>query len=158
MDDAFFVSGLQTFAALGGDGEKFVGGNGLFEAVAESFAFDKLHDQPEFAGVLDHVVHGSDIGVVEGGGALGFLEQALAVGGIGMRAGGHALDGDKALERGVFRAVDLSHAACAEALGNDEAADGGAGEGIRRSVSGSSRRGRLDLFCHGRSGRRILQF
>jgi hypothetical protein len=95
--------------------------------------------------------------MIEGGGTLGFLEQALAVGFGGVGIGGHALDGDKALERGVFRAVDLSHAAGAEAFGDYEAAYGGAGEGIGR-VSGNGRRRRLDLICHGRSACRVLQF
>ena len=44
--------------------------------------------------------------------------------------------------------VDLSHAASAEPLGDHEAADRGAGEGIRSRVGRSSRRGRLDLICH----------
>jgi hypothetical protein len=42
--------------------------------------FDVLHDQPEFAGVLDYIVDCADIGVVERGGALRFLEQTFAVG------------------------------------------------------------------------------
>ena len=72
---------------------------------------------------------------------------------------GHALDGDEALERGVFGAVDLSHAAGAEAPGDDEAADGGAGEGIGSRVGRNGRRGRLDLICPWtKSFRRILQF
>ena len=33
--------------------EEFVGGDGLLEAMAQGLAFDVLHDQPEFAGVLD---------------------------------------------------------------------------------------------------------
>jgi hypothetical protein len=95
VDDAFFVSGLQAFATLRGDGEKFFGGNGLREAMAQGLALDVLHHEPEFAGVLDHVVDRADVGVVEGGGALGFLEQAFAVGVGGVGVGSHALDGDK---------------------------------------------------------------
>ena len=87
MDDAFFVCGLQAFATLGSDGEEFLGGDGLVQAMAQGFAFDVLHDYPEFSGVFDDVVDGADIGMVQGGGALGFFEQAFAVGfrGFGLR-------------------------------------------------------------------------
>ena len=71
-----------------------------------------------------------------------------------LACGGHALDGDKALERGVFGAVDLSHASGAETPGDDEAADGGARRGHpQRSSFRSGHRGRLDLICHGRSAK-----
>lgn len=158
VNDAFFVGGLQSVAALSGDGEKFVGGDGPFEAMAEGFAFDELHHDPEFTGVFDDVVDGTDVWVIERGGTLGFFEQALAICFSGIRVRGHALDGHKALERGVFRAVNLSHAAGAEAPGNYEAAYGGAGEGIRGRVGRNIRRGRLDQICHRRSTRRISEF
>jgi hypothetical protein len=144
------VSGLEPFAALSRDGEEFVGGDGLLEMMAQGFAFDVLHHYPEFPGVLDDVVDGAYVRVIEGGGTLGFFEQAFPVGFSGFGTRGHALDGDEALEGGVFCAVDLSHAAGAEALGDYEAAYGGAGEGIRSRVGRMSRRGRLDLICHER--------
>ena len=106
--------------------------------------------------MLDYVKDGAEVGVVESGGALGFLEQAFAVGFSGPGVRRHALDGDKALQRGVFCAVNLSHAPRAQALGDHKAADSGAGEGIRSRVDTSSRRARLDLICHGRGARRIL--
>ena len=63
-------------------------GNGLFEAAAQGLAFNVLHDQPEFVGVLDHIVDGANDSVIESGGALRFFEQAFAVGigGVGVRA------------------------------------------------------------------------
>ena len=65
MDDGFFVGGLQAFAALGGDEEKFFRGDGSGEAMAEGLTFNVLHDDPEFAGVLDDVIDGADVGVIE---------------------------------------------------------------------------------------------
>jgi hypothetical protein len=91
VDDALVMSGLQSLATLGGDSKEVVSRNGPPEAVAQGLAFDVLHDKPEFAGVLDHVVDGAKIGVVEGGGALGFLEQALAVGISGLSVGAMCL-------------------------------------------------------------------
>ena len=58
VDDAFFMRGLQAFAALSGEGEEFFSGNRSFQAMAQGFAFDVLHYQPEFASMLDHVEHG----------------------------------------------------------------------------------------------------
>src|SRR5580700_11497831 len=101
--------------------------------------------------MLDHIVDCSNVGVVQRRGALRFLEQAFAVRNRGTGIGRHALDGDKALQRRVFRAVDLPHTAGAEALGDDEATDGGASQRIRRSIRRRGWRGRLDLLCHGRS-------
>ena len=51
--------------------------------------------------------------MVEGGGALPLVQEALAIGFAGGVLG--ALDGDKAAEGGVARAIDLAHAASAEA-------------------------------------------
>jgi hypothetical protein len=107
---------------------------GCGEAMAEGLAFDVLHHDPEFAGVLDDVVDGAHVRVIEGGGALGFLEQAFAVSVSGVGVRGHALDGDMALQRGVFRAVDLSHAASAETLGDGEASDSGARQSVLSGV------------------------
>ena len=45
---------------------------------------------------------------------MSFFEQAFAVGGGGVGLGSHALDGDMALQRGIFGAVDLAHAAGTE--------------------------------------------
>ncbi len=67
VNDAFFVRGLQSLAALSGNGEEFIGGDRLFKAVTQGLAFDVLHYYPKFAGVLDDVVDGAHVGMIEGG-------------------------------------------------------------------------------------------
>src|SRR5579863_4770673 len=61
--------------------------------------------------------------------------------------GSHALNGYMALERGVFRSVDLAHAASSEAAGNREAADCSARKSIGNLRIGC-RWGRVDGIFH----------
>src|SRR6202789_1856136 len=48
------------------------------EAGAQSFALDVLHDEIGFAAVGEDVIDGGDAGMVEGGGALSLMQEALA--------------------------------------------------------------------------------
>ena len=113
-------------------------GDGPGETGAQGFALDVLHDEVDFARVGEDVVDGGDAGVVERGGALAFVQEALAVGFGGGALG--ALDGDEAAKGGVARAVDLAHAAGAEAgldvkTAGENAVDSGKQPGARAQVT-----------------------
>ena len=85
---------------------------------------DQLHDEEGLALVLVHVVHGTDVGVVQGGGGTGFaLEplQALRVLGILL---GQELEGHAAAEPGVLGLVDDPHAAASQLLQRAVVGDG----------------------------------
>jgi len=93
--------------------------------------------------VLEDVIDTANVGMVQSGGALGFFEQAFAVGSGGVGLGRHALDGDKALSVVSSAPVNLSHAAGAEPPGDGKATDGGAGESIGSSIRTDRRWGVL---------------
>ena len=59
----------------------------------------------------------ADVGVIQGGGGLGFLEEPLR-GVVFGQVRGQELDGDGALEAWVSGLIDDAHAAAAE-LGDD---------------------------------------
>ena len=155
VDDAFFVRRLQTFTTLNGNREKLFPGNRRAEAMAKGFALNILHDQPKFAGVLQHIVDCAHVGMVERGGSLGFFEQPFAVRLSRLGVRGHALDGHMTFERGVFGGVNLPHAPGAKPPGDGKASDGGARQRVSEICIGWRWR-RLDLFVHEISFRRIL--
>ncbi len=87
----------------------------------QGIAGDQLHDDVVGAVVLDDVVNGGDLGVIEPGEHARFAAEALAGFLVGEHAGLEHFDGDIALEFFVARAVDDAHAAGAE-LGDDAVA------------------------------------
>ena len=111
MDDAGGVGGGEGVGDLGGvvddlgDAEAAAG-----DEFVEGAAGDELHDDDVHAGFVDDVMDGDDVGVVERGGGLGFLEEALAEGGIGGLVGAEDLEGDRAIELEVARFIHFAHA------------------------------------------------
>ena len=100
-------------------------GSGVDPAL-EAAAVDELHGHEHPLAVGPDVVDGDDVGVAELGHRLGLAqESALALGrGHGPGAAREQqLDGDLAVELGIVGGVDLPHAADAEPLEHDVAAD-----------------------------------
>ena len=64
----------------------------------------------------DDVVDGDDVGMVQRGGGLRFLDEAAAALGIARHFRRQHFDGDKAVEPRVLRLVDIAHAARAQLL------------------------------------------
>ncbi len=88
---------------------------------------DELHGEEDL--VVDHadVVDGDDVGVGDGGQQAGLAGEALAQARLVAHAGGaHQLEGDLAVELGVEGAVDHAHAARADGVDDDVAAESGA--------------------------------
>ena len=83
------------------------------QQVAQGLALHPFHDHEGHAGLMANVMDGQDIGMVQGRSRLGFLletTQTISIGEIGWED----LDRDPAIEAGIERAVDLTHAACPE--------------------------------------------
>ena len=117
MDDARAVGGGEGIGDLGavvddlGDAEAAAG-----DDIGESAAGDHFHDHDFGAIVGEDVVDGDDVGVIEGGGGLGFLHEAAAAVGIAGVIGAEDFEGDDAIELEVFGFIDLAYAAGANFL------------------------------------------
>jgi hypothetical protein len=113
---------------------------------AKGFAFQQLRDQIRRAVVSADVVHGEDVGVVEGAGGLRFDGEAAHPVGVGREGRAEHLEGHVALETGVAGAVDFAHSAFAKLRFNSIWTEAGANHARalsrhRRSPSRESRSG-----------------
>ena len=131
VDEAGGLGGGE--AAAGGDegGEDLApGAGGAAEPLTEGDAVDQLHGEEDLGASDADVVDGDDAGVGEAGHRLGLAEEAL--GGGAADVGADQLQGAPAVELRVVGGVDDAHAAGAEALEDEVAAEGGAaGEVVR---------------------------
>ena len=60
------------------------------------------------------IMHGENVGMIEGRNGTGFLLEAAQAIGIGGKGSGENFDGDDAIEAGVAGAINLAHTAGAE--------------------------------------------
>jgi hypothetical protein len=93
------------------------------DPVMQRTAGDELHHHEDFVVGGFDVVDGRDVGMVERGGRLRFLNEALLVIGVANVGGVEEFERDRALESGVNRFVDDAHAAFAELLDNSVVRD-----------------------------------
>ena len=115
MNDAATVGFVEAVGDLRAELQNLVEGEGaFFEALGEGLAFDALHDEIVDAILMADVVEHADVGMIEAGNSFGFAFETLFLHGIGRKMRGKNLDGDSAVEAGVARAIDFSHAAGAE--------------------------------------------
>jgi hypothetical protein len=129
MDDAFEVGGIESFGDLDGDAEEAIEFDRLsVDEVLESTAVKELHGDESAAVFFANVVDGADIGVVEGRGSFGFATEAFERLAVGREFLGKKFEGDEAIEAGVLRFVNHTHAATAEAFENAVVGDSGADE------------------------------
>ena len=82
--------------------------------VLEGDAVEELHDEEGAAVVLADVVDGADVGMIQGGGRLGFAAETLQRLGILREIFGEEFEGHEAAEARVLGLVDDTHAAAAE--------------------------------------------
>jgi hypothetical protein len=133
MDDAFGMSGIERVGDVHGEFEQCVEiERAAGDSVLERFAFEALHGDEGFAVFLADVVDGANIGVIEGGGGLGF---ALEPGeGLGIFGDGvwEEFQSDEAAQARVFAFVDDAHSAAAEFL--EDAVMGDCLAGFDRSI------------------------
>ena len=81
------------------------------QPVRERLAFEILEHQVVELAVAADVVDGADVRIVQRGNRARFLLEALPRFRIRRERAGEHLDGDRAIEPRVARAVDLAHAA-----------------------------------------------
>ena len=115
VDHPVAVRVLERVGRLAGDAERVLERE-LFlarEPVAEAFAFDEGHGEPELAGRLARVEHREDVRMLEPGGELDLAQEPLGAQRRG-ELGVQHLERDGAVVPQVVREVDRGHAAAAE--------------------------------------------
>ena len=119
MNDGVIMCGGKALGELRAERENVpLGERAIEEFLIEGNAFDELHDEIVAAVVGEEVEDGGDVGMVELGKSMGFVQEATVGVGIGDGAGVKQLDGDFAVEVGVVRAIDDSHATATDAFEN----------------------------------------
>ncbi len=113
VDDAAAVRGAERAGDLDRVGERLVDGQRArpADAVLERLPLDVLEDDVGALVVLARVDHADDVRVAELGDGARLAPEALELVRIGRDLAVHHLDGDRAFERRVERAVDRRHAA-----------------------------------------------
>jgi len=121
MDDAFRMSGIKSVGNLNGERQGFVEGKrAAGDGVLESSAIEKLHDDERMRVGFADFVDGADVGVIEGGGGLGFALKAFERLRVAGDAVGKKFQRYEAVELAVFRFVHHAHAAAAEFFDDTE--------------------------------------
>ena len=86
------------------------------DTLGERWAFGEFQDQVPLIVDAQQIVNGSDVGVIQAREKLGLALKAAERRAIGGEISRQNLDGDFALEVGIFRTVNTSHAPAAEQI------------------------------------------
>jgi hypothetical protein len=131
VDHAVVVGVVERAGGFGRDPEGVVHRELALaaEPVAEAFALDERHREPQAAGGLARVVDRQDVGMLEPGGELDLALEPLGAEGGG-ELGEEDLEGDRAVVAEILGQVDDGHATAAE-LALERVA---VGEGIAQAV------------------------
>ena len=117
MDDASGMGLRESVGDLAAQVQRVAEGEPpAADPVRERAALDVLHGDEVDAVRLVDVVDRDDVGIVEGGGRAGLLDEALPPAGVGHPVRGQEFQGDEAAETGVASLVDDTHPAFAELL------------------------------------------
>jgi hypothetical protein len=79
MHNVLIMCRAQAFRSLHPDRQKFRHADRWPHPFPQGLPLDILHDEKDLPLLLDYVVDGSDVGVIEGGSALRFLQKSFAV-------------------------------------------------------------------------------
>ena len=133
VDDALRVGCVERVGDFNADVEAhFHVERAAHDEVLEGLAVEKLHGDEGFAGFVADVVDGADVGVVEGGGGLGFTLEAREDLRVAGDVVGKKFERDETVQAVVFGFVDDAHTAAAEFFEDAVMGDGLAHQ--RRSV------------------------
>jgi len=122
VNDAAFVCVMKGGEDVFGEGEAFMWWEGTaFEAVAEGFAFEQLHNDSEAVVFFDHLVKFHDVWVFERGEGFAFSLEAAACAWVAFSKGGEHFEREVGLCFDVEGLVDFSHTAFTESLFEDVA-------------------------------------
>ena len=135
MHDAAVVSFVQRVRHLQPDLEHFPDRHrALRDARRQQLAFDVLHhDEVAAAGFAD-VVGDRDVGRTEQRCGARFVQEPRPALRVGLEVGGQELQRDRSSQPDVFSAVDLAHAAGAEALADAIVLNGRTGQSVHGDV------------------------
>src|SRR5262249_9445297 len=119
------VGHVEGVRDLHGIIENLLDGDGLaFDAMLQSDAVEKLHDNERVALVFADVVNCADIGMIEGGGGAGFSAKAFESLGIGREILREKFESYAAAKALVLGFIDDPHAAATQLLENLVMRDG----------------------------------
>ncbi len=90
----------------------------------ERLAIEKFHGDEGFAVLLADIVDGADVGMIEGGGGLGFALEAGESLRVFGDVVGEELERDETVQADVFSFVNDTHAAAAEFFDDAVVGDG----------------------------------
>ena len=131
MDDAACVSGCESARDLGGDSDCIgYGDRAAGETLAECFTFHKLGHNERAAVELTEVVNDQNVRMVERRDRARFCVKPLQANRVIREFGGQHLQRHETTELRVVRAVDFTHAACADVFLDAVAADRAADHGM----------------------------
>src|ERR1700736_3436994 len=112
MDDAALVRPLQSLANFDAVFQNLLGRQRTFtQAVGESLAFQKLHDQEIDTILMTDIMQSADVGMVQRRDGPGFAVETLFGFDIVGKMAGEDFDRDRAVEASILRPINLSHAA-----------------------------------------------
>ena len=115
MDDASRMGFLQRFRHLCRELEGLLQGQWApRQPVFQAFTFDVLHDDERSALDLVGLVNDADVRVIEGGGGLGFTQEAFTGDRVAQHFLREELYGDVALQRRVLCQKDFTHPSLAD--------------------------------------------
>src|SRR5262245_44165438 len=112
MDDALAVRGVEPAGELHPETQDLLERQRAAEQpVRERLASEVFHHEEVHAVLLADVVQGADVWMTQAGDRAGFAAEPFVPRGIAGDVGGKDLDGDRAVEARVARAIHLAHAA-----------------------------------------------
>ena len=128
MDDAAFVGGIERACHLSRQGDRlFEWQRAARQQIGKRGTFDEFEHESPHGMALEQLVvdpvNSADVLVVERSEHLGFAFEAGEAFGVAGERVRENLDGHLAPERGVSRAIHLTHAACPKSAGDLECAD-----------------------------------
>src|SRR6185437_2491018 len=112
----------QRRGTLHRDREKILRLHGPDKTLAQGVAFNILHYQQDFAVVFEHVINAGNIGVIQSGSTLAFMQQTGDFIWIAGTLGGESFEGHGAAKLGIFGAIDFSHPTRSKAVMNYKSA------------------------------------
>jgi len=127
MHDARAMGSHQCFGALRSEIEERLQRDRPRQTLAQSLPFDELHDKEGLsillvAVLLKDVINGSNMGIAQAAGIFRLFLKAAAVERIVSERRCEALERDGAFQPGIEGAVNLAHAAPANAAFNTKTA------------------------------------
>src|SRR5262245_14933940 len=85
---------------------------------AQRPAGDEFHDDETTRAAFAYIMHGNDVGMIEGRSGLGFLDESAYVFGVAGEFGRQYFDRDLAIQSRILCNIDIAHSTSAE-LGKD---------------------------------------